>query len=188
MRGLRGSLIASARRHFMRTTIALLFAVITAATCWAQPAFDPVTSDPPTTDAQFPPTLTAFSNQSGGGAINARGLLAQGKGPHPTVLMMHGFPGNELIMDLAQAMRRAGWNVFMFHYRGNWSSGGVYDPNNVIEDTSAMLAYLRAKGADPASRIDASHIVLIGHSVGGFAALNTAAADAQVKSVASISG
>jgi esterase/lipase len=44
--------------------------------------------------------------------------LAQGKGPHATVLFLHGFPGNEKNIDLAQAVRRAGFNALVFYYRG----------------------------------------------------------------------
>jgi uncharacterized protein len=28
-------------------------------------------------------------------------------------------------LDLAHAMRRAGWNVVFFHYQGAWGSGGT---------------------------------------------------------------
>ena len=58
----------------------------------------------------------------------------------------------------------------------------------MLEDTATALAYLRSKAADPKWRVDATRIVLIGHSVGGFAALQVGAVDAQVRSIASISG
>jgi pimeloyl-ACP methyl ester carboxylesterase len=32
--------------------------------------------------------------------------IASGAGPHPTVLMLHGFPGNEKNLDLAYSIRR----------------------------------------------------------------------------------
>lgn len=172
----------------MRKLLTFLFAFLAGgAACWAQAAYDPVTSDPPVVDAQFPAQIATLSVGSGGVTINGRGLIAQGKGPHPTVLLLHGFPGNELNLDIAQAMRRAGWNVFMFHYRGSWGSGGHYAIANVLDDTAAVLHHLRTK-ADADWRIDPNRIVLVGHSVGGFAALNTAASDAGVKSVASIAG
>ena len=43
-----------------------------------------------------------------------------------TVILLHGFPGNERNLDLAQAIRRSGWNAVFFHYRGAWGSGGVF--------------------------------------------------------------
>jgi dipeptidyl aminopeptidase/acylaminoacyl peptidase len=51
---------------------------------------------------------------------------AAGPGKHPTVLLLHGFPGYEQNLDLAQAMRRAGWNVLAMHYRGSWGVGGDF--------------------------------------------------------------
>ena len=33
--------------------------------------------------------------------------IAAGAGPHPTMLLLHGLPGNERNLDLAQAARRA---------------------------------------------------------------------------------
>jgi pimeloyl-ACP methyl ester carboxylesterase len=52
--------------------------------------------------------------------LNAVLYIAAGEGPHPNVLLLHGLPGNEQNIDLAQSMRRAGWNVLTFHYRGSW--------------------------------------------------------------------
>ena len=37
-------------------------------------------------------------------------MWPQGLGPHPVVIMLHGFPGNEKNLDLAQSIRRAGWD------------------------------------------------------------------------------
>lgn len=149
---------------------------------------DPVSSDPVAFDKEFPAQFLPFTVTSGGAVMNGRGLLAQGRGPHPAVLLLHGLPGNELNLDLAQAMRRAGWNVFTFHYRGSWGSGGDYSFTHDLEDTRAALAFLRSKGSDPKWRLDSARIVLVGHSLGGFAALQVGAADPQVKSIASISG
>jgi len=151
-------------------------------------AADPVASDPVTFDKDYPAELLPFVATSSGEVLNGRGLLAQGKGLHPTVLLLHGLPGNELNLDLAQSMRRAGWNVFTFHYRGSWGSGGEYSFPHVLEDTRAVLALLRAKASDPKWRLDPERIVLVGHSVGGFAVLHEGAEDPGVRSIASISG
>lgn len=47
------------------------------------------------------------------------GLIYQpsGAGPHPTLIVCHGLPGNEKNLDLAQAVRRAGWNAVTFSAR-----------------------------------------------------------------------
>jgi predicted alpha/beta-fold hydrolase len=51
---------------------------------------------------------------SGGVGLNALFFLAAGPDPKPTVILLHGLPGNERNLDLAQAIRRAGWNVLTF--------------------------------------------------------------------------
>ena len=153
-----------------------------------QLAIDPATTDPPA-DAQHPARLVSFTFTSGGEPVLGRALIAQGQGPHPTVLLLHGMPGLELNLDLAQAVRRAGWNVFMLHYRGSWGSGGDFSFKNVADDTKTAVDVLHASpSSTPAWRVDANRIVLIGHSVGGFAALTVAASHPQVKAVASIAG
>lgn len=149
---------------------------------------DPISSDPPSTDAAFPAGLRSYTIKIDSATLHGRALLAQGKGPHPTILLLHGLPGNELNMDVAQAARRAGWNVFTFQHRGSWGSGGEYSFNNVLADTAAALTHIRGLAADAKSRVDSKRIVLVGHGVGGFAALTVGAADPEVRSIASISG
>jgi hypothetical protein len=45
---------------------------------------------------------------SNGVNLNAVLYTANGVGPHPNVLILHGLPGNEQNIDLAQSMRQAG--------------------------------------------------------------------------------
>ena len=149
---------------------------------------DPVTCDPTVIDTDFPASQASVTILSEGARMIGRVLLAQGRGPHPTVLLLHGLPGVEQNLDLAQALRRAGWNVVTFHYRGAWGSEGEYSFSHVLQDTAAALAHVRDLAAQPHSRIDAQRIVLVGHSVGGFAALAVAAQDLQLQAVASIAG
>jgi len=150
--------------------------------------FDPITHDPVTLDRDYPATMEPVTFDSHGALVNGVLLIAQGPGPHPAVLLLHGFPGNERNFDLAQVCRRAGWNVLVFHYRGCWGSQGDYSFAHVLEDVDAALGFLRAVSSQELYRVDTSSIVLVGHSMGGFAALMTAASDVQVRAVASISG
>jgi len=80
--------------------------------------------------------------------------LAQGKGPHATVLFLHGFPGNEKNIDLAQAVRRAGLNALVFYYRGAWGSDGQYSRSHVLEDVAAALHWLRAPAVADSYRVN----------------------------------
>ena len=105
-----------------------------------------VISDP-APDPANPPHSAQVLIPSHGMGMNGLFYLAGGPGPHPTMLLLHGFPGNEQNLDLAQAIRRAGWNVLTMHYRGSWGSPGSYRFAQNLEDGEAVLAFLR----DPAN-------------------------------------
>ena len=100
---------------------------------------------------------------SHGALMNALVYVAAGAGPHPAVILLHGFPGNERNLDLAQDMRRAGWDVLYFNYRGSWGTPGDFSFGHGIEDTAAALAYLRQPAVARQLRLDPTRIVLIGH-------------------------
>jgi len=124
---------------------------------------------------------------SHGSLMNALVYVAAGAGPHPAVILLHGFPGNERNLDLAQEIRRAGWDVLYFNYRGSWGTPGKFSFTHGIEDTAAALAYLRQPDVARKLRLDPTRIVLIGHSMGGFMAVQAAATDPAIKAVATIS-
>lgn len=145
-----------------------------------------ITADPPR-DTAFPPAMDAFQISTHGKLVNALAYLAAGPGPHPTVVLLHGFPGNERNLDLAQAIRRAGWNVLYFNYRGAWGSPGDFSFAHCIEDAEATLAWLRQPVNAARLRTDPARLVLVGHSMGGFVALETTAHDPAVKAVITIS-
>ena len=142
----------------------------------AAPIDRAITADPPR-DAAHPARMEVLHIRSGGVAINGVAYIPSGKGPHPVLILAHGLPGNEKNLDVAQAVRRAGWTVVTFNYRGSWGSPGRFAFHNVLEDTGAVIAYVR----NPANarRIGANprKIVLGGHSMGGWATALTAARD-----------
>jgi pimeloyl-ACP methyl ester carboxylesterase len=129
--------------------------------------------DPPR-DAKFPAHNQQLLIPSHGVGMNALLFVAGGEGPHRTVILMHGLPGNERNLDLAQAIRRAGWDVLTFTYRGAWGSPGDFSITNAMEDTAAALDFARSPEAE-ALGIDPRRIVLAGHSMGGATAAVTAA-------------
>lgn len=112
--------------------------------------------------------------------MNAVLYLAAGRGPHPTLLLLHGFPGNEQNLDLAQAARRGGWNVLTLHYRGSWGSPGIFSFTHAAEDAHTALAWLRSPEVAQKYRIDPRVIAVAGHSMGGFMAADAAADDGRV--------
>ncbi|MBO9526800.1 MAG: alpha/beta fold hydrolase [Sphingobium yanoikuyae] len=145
-----------------------------------EPAIHPAVTTDPAPDAANPARMDAFVIPSGEGAINAVMYVAAGSGVHPTLLLLHGFPGNEQNLDLAQAARRAGWNVLTLHYRGSWGSPGIFSFTNAAEDAFNALLFLEEASTVAKYRIDTSAIVVAGHSMGGFMAAEAAAAEPRV--------
>jgi pimeloyl-ACP methyl ester carboxylesterase len=132
-------------------------------------------------------SMETFQIPSHGALLNALVYVAAGAGPHPAVVLLHGFPGNERNLDLAQDIRRAGWDVLYFNYRGSWGSPGDFSFAHGIEDTVAAVDYLRQPAVTKLLRLDPSRIVLIGHSMGGFMAVQGAAADSTIAAMGLIS-
>lgn len=128
----------------------------------------------PAATATYPADLMPLLIASHGSNMNGRIYLAHGKGPHPTMLLLHGFPGNEQNGDVAQTVRRAGWNVILFHYRGAWGSQGAFSVHNAIEDAQVVLDWARDPANAAKYRIDPKRLVVAGHSMGGFIAVETA--------------
>lgn len=86
----------------------------------------------PVRDPAFPPRKEVIHVPSGGTIINGVVYTASGPGPHPTFVFFHGLPGTERNLDLAQAVRRAGWNAVTVNYRGSWGSGGSFRFANTL--------------------------------------------------------
>lgn len=175
------------RSMFLAAAGVALALLLAPAAALAQPVPAAVIADP-APDVAHPPRSQQVLIPSGGVGMNALFYLAGGPGPHPTMVLFHGFPGNEQNLDLAQAVRRAGWNVLTLHYRGSWGSPGTFSLGNVVEDASAALAFVE----DPANAarfgIDRRRIVVGGHSMGGFAAASAALGDAKLAGVVLIDG
>lgn len=163
------------RRRFLLRG-GMLAALVCAAPLQARgPATHPAVTSDPAPDAAYPAGMDAFVIPSGDGAMNAVLYQAAGAGIHPTLLLLHGFPGHEQNLDLAQAARRAGWNVLTLHYRGSWGSPGRFSFVHAAQDARAALQFLQEPGTAARYRIDTRAIVLAGHSMGGFMAADAAA-------------
>jgi uncharacterized protein len=166
--------------------IATLFAASLSLYCQSPAKIAAIDQDPPP-DTTYPATMETFQIPSHGAMLNALAYIAEGAGPHPVVLLLHGFPGNEKNLDLAQAIRRDGWDVVYFDYRGSWGSPGEFSFTHSIEDTQSAIAYLRDGTHAKKLRSDPAYIVLIGHSMGGFMARYVGAQDSAIKAVGLIS-
>ena len=63
---------------------------------------------------------------SGGYALDAY-LYHTGAELKPTVILLHGLPGNnQSPLDLAQNLNQAGMNILVFNYRGSYASEGYF--------------------------------------------------------------
>jgi pimeloyl-ACP methyl ester carboxylesterase len=133
--------------------------------------YDPVRSDPINRDSEKPASMTTMLLDSEGEKLVGTIFIPQGKGPHPVLLLLHGFPGNEVNFDLAHAARRDGWLVIVFHYRGGWGSSGSYSFSNCIEDTNNVIKYLSSEEFISKYNTAADQLVIVGHSLGGFISL-----------------
>jgi uncharacterized protein len=123
--------------------------------------------------------ITGITFDSDGHRLVGVAYLARGDGPKPTALLLHGCPGLEKNLDLAAGLRDRGWNSLVFHYRGCWGSAGRYDLRTVPRDVGAAVDHLtRCPRADP------ERIAVVGHSMGGWAAIVAAADDPRLRAVA----
>ena len=145
-----------------------------------------ITTDPPA-DKAYPAALEDFPLPSHGSQLNALMFVASGGRPHPTVILLHGFPGNEKNIDLAEAIRRDGWNVLWFNYRGSWGSPGAFSFTHAVEDAEAALAWLRVPANSARFRSDPNRLVLAGHSMGGMISTIIGARDPRLLGVGLIS-
>ncbi|HEY0437944.1 MAG TPA: HIT family hydrolase, partial [Phenylobacterium sp.] len=86
-------------RHLL-TAAATAMAFAATAPAFARNIPAAVISDP-APDAKHPTRNQQALVPSGGVGMNAEFMLAGGAGPHGTVILFHGIPGNEQNLDLA---------------------------------------------------------------------------------------
>lgn len=115
------------------------------------------------------------------GKLLATLYSAGGEGPHPTVLLLHGIPGCEQNLDLAQAFRRASFHVMTFHYSGSWGSSGNYSLQNDLDDAETVLDFILN---DTTYGFNKDKIYAAGHSLGGFVCGQITARRSEIKGAA----
>lgn len=99
--------------------------------------------------------------------------LPAGPGPHPVVLMVHGgcwrtsIADRKLMSWIAADLRESGVAVWNIDYRGVDRAGGGYP--GTFADAGAAADALREHAAR--LKLDAAHVVAVGHSAGGHLAL-----------------
>ena len=165
----------------MRRLLIAALAVHGIAGAQSSPAPTTIPTDSGMSDRRFPPTFQAIKLPTHGTMVNAVLYGAQGPELKPAIVFLHGFPGNERNLDLVHSLRRAGFHVLFFNYRGSWASGGAFSFAAARADIGAATAYLRQPETAQRLRIDTNRIYLVGHSMGGWLALAGAADDPTIR-------
>jgi len=160
--------------YSIRLCLKALLLPLLAASCTLTVPRDPVRADPPPA-ANPAASMEEISFSNDGARMNGLLYLAAGKGPHPVVLFLHGFPGFERNLDLAQAVRRAGYDVIYFDYRGTWGSAGAFSYSHALEDVDLALSWSRSPAIAGKYHFDTTRITLVGHSFGGWLSLMSGA-------------
>lgn len=151
---------------FLFVICAVLFRIESAA---QKPGVDSIVLRDIEWDKTSPADMRELNIPSGASLLQGIIYTANGAQQHPTLFLLHGYPGNEKNLDLAQVVRAHGWNVVYFDYRGSWASQGEFSFLHCVEDVVNAVAYCKKKAAS--LKIDTSRIVLFGHSMGGWITL-----------------
>ncbi len=94
----------------------------------------------------------------------------------PLVVCCHGFTGdkvgyNQLTLNLAKSLEKLAYGVLRFDYLGSGDSDGDFATDTFVagwqEDLTNVLSWVKAQ-----PKLNASPIVLYGHSLGGLVVLS----------------
>jgi hypothetical protein len=128
--------------------------------------------------------------------INRNGIHLKGifyisgdSGILPTVVLLHGFPGNETdVLDIGKKLSEIGYNTLTFNYSGTYHSEGEFNFDNSQKDIEAAFDFIYQLENIKRFRIDTTRIILGGYSFGGGMAITYAANHPKVNEVFSIAG
>lgn len=102
----------------------------------------------------------------------------------PVIILCHGIPGNDQLLDFAYLLQEHGYHVMSFEYSGSWGSDGDYSLSNVVEDIDTVLNWILEQQDD---RVDQKRIYFLCHSLGGFGGVNVFARRPEVAAGAFLS-
>ncbi len=136
-----------------------------------------------------PMTSIGVGIDSDGLRLQGRFFQAAGRGLHPTLLLIPGWPGNpQDVLGLGERLVGHGINVLVVNPRGMHESEGTNTFAGTLRDIGAALRWLRTSEVFERFQIDTANIFLGGHSFGGGMAMAYAAADTGVRRLISIAG
>jgi alpha/beta superfamily hydrolase len=83
--------------------------------------------------------------ESKGAKIHAIFYQASGLKPLSTVILCHGFTGNNTdVLGLGEILMQEGFNALAFNYRGTWGSEGMFTIANSLEDVVSAIHYVKS--------------------------------------------
>lgn len=175
-------------RSFLLCKHTLLIGLLTLIAACATPAIHTAQTAQPMLSVDTPASMSELTIVSHGKRLPGLIYQAAGDGPHPTALFLHGYPGNERSLDVAQAIRAKGWNAVYFNYRGAWGAEGEFSFLNAEQDVQSVINYLINPNNAKTLGIDPQRIALVGHSMGGHMAVAGLLDHAKVRCAISYDG
>jgi dienelactone hydrolase len=123
--------------------------------------------------------------------VNLRGkfFVVKGEGNYPTLILLHGFPGNEnSALGMGKQLTQSGINVITFNYSGTFQSEGLISFRNSLADIKAAYKFIHLPKTISKFKIDTTSIIVGGYSYGGGLAMTYAMNHPEIKHVFSIAG
>jgi esterase/lipase len=121
--------------------------------------------------------------------LNGKFYVAEGEGIFPTVILLHGFPGNESdVLGIGNKLAQSGFNTVTFNYSGTFQSQGEVSWDNAQMDIRAAFNFIHQSENISKYKIDTARIYLGGFCFGGGMALSYAASHPEISTVFSIAG
>jgi uncharacterized protein len=121
--------------------------------------------------------------------LDAKLYLVNEVGSSPTLILLHGFPGNaNSPYGLAEKIIKSGINVLVFNYEGSFKSEGIFSWENCIADAGAAVSFLKQKTTIDKFQIDTSGIYVCGCSLGAAIVLSSAIYNTDIKKIIAVVG
>jgi uncharacterized protein len=121
--------------------------------------------------------------------LDAKFYLAEKVSSSPTLILLHGFPGNaNSPYGLADKIIRNGINVLVFNYEGSFKSEGVFSWENCMADAGAAVSFLKQKASLSKFQVDTSRIYVCGCSLGAAFVLSSAIYNTDIKNIIAVVG
>ena len=99
--------------------------------------------------------------------LKGKFFFSDGSGPFPTVVLLHGFPGNESdVLGIGNKLAHAGINALTFNYSGTYQSQGQVSWDNMQLDIHAAFKFLLLSNNTTQFKVDTNKIY-------GYSAWNT---------------